>query len=200
MLTTALAPAWTYLVRAHASPGQGLNSDLASPNPAVLGWNDWRVGRVIGGAGASTVTGIGEYASDGTIHPSVLDAGGNNSPGKLGDDTNSPVHEFGDDGCARPSRATDEDEDEEEEEEDVFFFGTRATAILCRRRGLGKGKGRAAVVDGVVVESTESVCRCWCGGRDGARHLRMTWSGTMTTAATAIMTSKSTRTKVRART
>ncbi|KAH9167686.1 hypothetical protein EDB89DRAFT_2074654 [Lactarius sanguifluus] len=101
------------VVRAHASPGQGLNFDLASPNPAVLGWNDWR------------------YASDGTIDPSALGAGSNNSPGKLGDDANSPVHEFGDDGGARPSRTTDEEEEED-------------------------GKGRAAVVDS-VVESPESV-------------------------------------------
>ncbi|KAH9027274.1 hypothetical protein EDB85DRAFT_2291638 [Lactarius pseudohatsudake] len=120
------------VVRAHASPGQGLNFDLASPNPAVLGWNDWR------------------YAGDGTIDPSVLGAGGNNSPDKLGD---SPVHEFGDDGCARHSRATDKDKEEEEEDVVGLFLGTRATTILRRRRGLGKGKGRA-VVNG-VVESPE---------------------------------------------
>ncbi|KAH9069625.1 hypothetical protein EDB83DRAFT_2518376 [Lactarius deliciosus] len=86
------------VVRGHASPGQGLNSDLASPSPAVF-----------------TVTSISEYDGNGAIDPSVLGGGGNNSPGKLGDDTNSPAHEFGGGGGAQPSRTTDEDEEEEED-------------------------------------------------------------------------------------
>ncbi|KAH8983273.1 hypothetical protein EDB86DRAFT_2834016 [Lactarius hatsudake] len=54
---------------------------------------------VVGGAGASTDTGTGD-AGDGTIDPSVLSGGGNNSLSKLGDGTSSPTHEFGNDDAA----------------------------------------------------------------------------------------------------
>ncbi|KAH9041060.1 hypothetical protein EDB85DRAFT_2253968 [Lactarius pseudohatsudake] len=107
------------VVRAHASPGQGLNFDLASPNPAVLGWNDWRVGRVIGSAGASKSRASASTLAMGRSTRPCLARAATTAPDKLGD---SPVHEFGDDGCARHSRATDKDKEEEEEDVVGLFF------------------------------------------------------------------------------
>lgn len=88
----------------------------------------------------------------------MLGAGGNNSPGKLGDNTSSPVHEFGIDGAARTSRATDEDE-EEEEEDIVGPFGNTSDTAVGIKQGQGQGPscrcGRRRRVAG------ERFCRCW---------------------------------------
>ncbi|KAH9167689.1 hypothetical protein EDB89DRAFT_1996292 [Lactarius sanguifluus] len=127
--------------RAHMSPGQSLNLDFTSPNSAGGGSIGWSAGHIVGGAGASTNTGVGEYAGDGTIDPPVLDGGGNFSPGKLGDDSSSPVRGFGNDGGggARPSRGTDEDNDEE----DVMglLFENTSDDDFMPPSGLGNGEG-----------------------------------------------------------
>ncbi|KAH8983262.1 hypothetical protein EDB86DRAFT_256500 [Lactarius hatsudake] len=77
------------------------------------------------------------------MDPSMIDGGGNLSPGKF---PSSPVRGFG---GVQISRATDEDEDE------VMGVNTSDDDFMPPS-GLGKDKGRAVVVDG-VVESSESV-------------------------------------------
>ncbi|KAI9436041.1 hypothetical protein H4582DRAFT_496407 [Lactarius indigo] len=151
--------------RALTSPSQGLNFDLTSPNRGAEGWIDWGGGSVFGGAGASTDTGVGEYAGDGTIDPSVLGGGGNLSPGRLGGDVSSPVREFG---GVQPSRMTDEDDGEEEAVMGMLFENTSDDDFVPAS-GLGKGKDRAVVADG-VVESPESVAAA-----TGSRMRRKSW-------------------------
>ncbi len=163
------------LGRAHTSPERDF--DLSSLNAGggggSEGWIDWRAGHVLGSTSASTDTGVGEYAGDGTIDPSVL-GGGGNSPGKLGDYAGSPVGRFGRDGSVQPSHATDEDEDEEEEDVMGLLFENSSDDDLVPPRsglgkGKGKGKGRAVVVDG-GVESPESVA-----AGAGMRMRRKSW-------------------------
>ncbi|KAH9036066.1 hypothetical protein EDB84DRAFT_1437744 [Lactarius hengduanensis] len=140
--------------------------DLASPNRGGEGSIDWRAGNVFGGAGASTDTGAGEYAGNGTIDPSVLGGGGNLSPERLGDDPSSPVRGFG--GGVQPSGATDEDNEEEEDVMGMLYENTSDDDSMPPS-GLGKGKGRAVVVDG-VVELSESVAAA-----AGSRMRRKSW-------------------------
>ncbi|KAH9055280.1 hypothetical protein EDB87DRAFT_1338580 [Lactarius vividus] len=153
--------------RALTSPSQGLSFNLTSPIRAGEGSIDWHAENVFGVAGASTDTGAGEYAGNGTIDPSVLGGGGNLSPGKLGDDPSSPIRAFG---GMQPSRATDED-DEEEEDVMGMLFENKSDDDFVPPSGLGKGKGksRAVVVDG-VVELSESVAAA-----AGSRMRRKTW-------------------------
>ncbi|KAI9437185.1 hypothetical protein H4582DRAFT_2077583 [Lactarius indigo] len=113
---------------------------------------DWRAGNVFGCAGDSTDTGIGEYAGNGTIDPSVLGGGANNSPGKLVDGVSSPIRGFS---GAQPERATDEDDEEEDDVTGMLFENTGDDDFVPLS-GLGKGKGRAGVVDD-FVESPESM-------------------------------------------
>ncbi|KAI9436869.1 hypothetical protein H4582DRAFT_364171 [Lactarius indigo] len=168
---------------AFTSPSQGLNFDLTFPNRGAEGWIDWRDGNVFGGAGASTDTGVGEYAGDGTIDPSVLGGGGDLSPGKPRDEASSPVCGF--DGV-QPSRMTDEDDEEEKDVMGMLFENTSDDNFVPAS-GLGKGKGRAVIADG-VVESAESVAAA-----AGSRMRRKSWRkeladkvelGTTTTATT----------------
>ncbi|KAH9041043.1 hypothetical protein EDB85DRAFT_1886676 [Lactarius pseudohatsudake] len=153
--------------RALTSPTQGPSFDLASPNRGGEGSIDWRAGNVFGGAGASTDTGAGEYAGNGTIDPSVLGGGGgsNLSPGRLGDDVSSQIRGFG---GVQPSRATDEDNEEEEDVMGMLFENTSDDDFMPPS-GLGKGKGRAVVVDG-IVELSESVAAA-----AGSRMRRKSW-------------------------
>jgi hypothetical protein len=67
--------AGTSLDHAHASPDRGLDFDLTSLSAISSGgegWVDWNATRVLGGPSASTDAGVGEYAGDGTIDPSIL--------------------------------------------------------------------------------------------------------------------------------
>ncbi|KAI9436837.1 hypothetical protein H4582DRAFT_362379 [Lactarius indigo] len=151
--------------RTLTNPSQVLSFDLTSPNHDAEGWIDWRDGSVFGGAAASTDTGVGEYAGDGTIDPSVLGGGGNLSPGRLGGDVSSPVRGFG---GVKPSRMTDEDDGEEEAVMGMLFENTSDDDFVAAS-GLGKGKDRAVVADG-VVESPESVAAA-----TGSRMRRKSW-------------------------
>ena len=80
------ADASTSLDHARASPDRGLDFDLTSLTslgPSVSGgegWADWPTRHGLGGASLSPDTGVGEYAGDGKIDPSVLGGGGGCQP------------------------------------------------------------------------------------------------------------------------
>jgi hypothetical protein len=149
----------TSLDHAHASPDRGLDFDLTSLSALSSGgegWADWNPAPVLGDMSVGMEAGVGEYAGDGTIDPSIL-GGGGTSPTKVDDYSSSPAGRR-----AELSRVTDEDYTmNDEEEEDVMgllFAANASDDDFVPRSGLGKGKGksRAVPMDG-VVDSPESV-------------------------------------------
>ncbi|KAH9041071.1 hypothetical protein EDB85DRAFT_2272139 [Lactarius pseudohatsudake] len=135
------------------SPAVPPSTIARQPHPPYTRWIDWRAGNVFGGAGASTDT--GEYAGDGTVGPSVIAGGGNNSPGKLVDDVSSPVRGFG---GMLPPRATDEDYEEEEDIMGMLLENTSEDNFVPPS-GLGKAKGRAVVSPESVAAAAGSRVR-----------------------------------------
>src|ERR1700744_762418 len=102
-------------------------------------------------------TGVGEYAGDGTIDPSVLGGGGGVIPSKVDEYASSPAGRRED-----LSRAMEEEyrmDDEEEEDVMGLLFAANASDddfVPSSGMGKGKGKSRAVVMDS-VVNSPESV-------------------------------------------
>ena len=154
--------AGTSLDHVRASPDRGLDFDLTSLtslNASVSGgegWVDWQAQHGHGGTSVSPDTGVGEYAGDGTIDPSVL-GGGGISPSKVDDYSSSPAGRRVD-----LSRAMEEDyrmDDEEEEDVMGLLFAANTSDedfVPPSVSGKGKGKSRAVAMDG-VVDSPESV-------------------------------------------
>jgi hypothetical protein len=151
--------AGTSLDHAHASPDRGLDFDLTSLSAISSGgegWADWNTAPVLGGPSASTEAGLGEYAGDGTIDPSIL-GGAGLSPAKVDDYSSSPAGRR-----VELARAVDEDyrmNDEEEEDVMGLLFAENASDddfVPPSGMGKGKGKSRAVTLDG-VVDSPESV-------------------------------------------
>ena len=147
--------AGTSLHHARASPDRGLDFDLDLTSLSASasggeGWIDWNAGHVLGGTSASADAGVGEYAGDGTIDPSVLGGGGGISPSKVDEYSSSPAGRR-----VEHSRAVAEEyRMNDEEEEDVMGL------VVCgeyERRGLC-----AAVGNGQGQEQEPSDC---CGRR-----------------------------------
>ena len=158
------ADASTSLDYTRESPDRGLDFDLTSLtslSPSVSGgerWADWPTQRGLGGTSVSPDTGVGEYAGDGTIDPSVLGGGGGEiSPSKMDGYSSSPAGRRAD-----LSRAMEEDyrmDDEEEEDVIGLLFATNGSDeefVPPSGMGKGKGKSRAVPMDS-VVDSPESV-------------------------------------------
>ena len=151
------------LDHARASPDRGLDFDLTSLTsigPSVSGgegWADWPTQHGLGGTSVSPNTGVGEYAGDGTIDPSVLGGGGGVSPSKVDEYASSPA--------GRPEDLTRAMEEEycmdDEEEEDVMgllFAANASDDNFVPPSGMGKGKGKSrAVAMDSVVNSPERV-------------------------------------------
>jgi hypothetical protein len=127
------------LSHALTSPDRDLDFESLSASVAAReGWVDWRAGHVLGGMSAGTVTGVGEYAGDGTINPSVL-GGDGNCADKADEYTSSPVRRFNTDGGAQLSRPTDEEDDGEEEVVMGLLFAHAGDDDFVPPSGLGKG-------------------------------------------------------------
>ena len=146
-----------------ASPDRGLDLDLTSLTslgPSVSGgegWADWPTQHGLGGPSVSPDTGVGEYAGDGTIDPSVLGGGGGVSPSKVDDYASSPAGRRED-----LSRAMEEeyrmDDEEEEDVMDLLFAANGSDDDFVPPSGMGKSKGKSrAVAMDSVVNSPENV-------------------------------------------
>ena len=146
-----------------ASPDRGLDLDLTSLTslgPSVSGgegWADWPTQHGLGGPSVSPDTGVGEYAGDGTIDPSVLGRGGGVSPSKVDDYASSPAGRRED-----LSRAMEEeyrmDDEEEEDVMDLLFAANGSDDDFVPPSGMGKSKGKSrAVAMDSVVNSPENV-------------------------------------------
>ena len=155
----------TSLDLARESPDRGLDFDLTSLTslgPSVSGgegWADWTTQHGLGGTSVSPDTGVGEYAGDGTIDPSVLGGGGGGiGPSKMDGYSSSPAGRRAD-----LSRAMEEDyrmDDEEEEDVMGLLFATNGSDeefVPPSGMGKGKGKSRAVHMDSVVDSQAESV-------------------------------------------
>ena len=151
----------TRLDHARASPDRGLDFDLTSLTslgPSVSGgerWADWPTQHGLGGPSISPDTGVGEYAGDGTIDPSVLSGGV--SPSKVDEYASSPAGRRAD-----LSRAMEEeyrmDDEEEEDVMGLLFAANVSDDVFVPPSGMGKGKGKSrAVAMDDVVDSSQSV-------------------------------------------
>ena len=157
------ADANTSLDHARESPDRGLDLDLTSLTllgPSVSGgegWVGWPTQRDLGGTSVSPDTGVGEYAGDRTIDPSVLGGGGGISPSKVDGYSSSPAGRRAD-----LSRAIEEDyrmDDEEEEDVMGLFAANGSDDDFVPPSGMGKGKGksRAVPMDSVVDSPADTV-------------------------------------------
>jgi hypothetical protein len=140
------------LDHAHSNPDRGLNFDLSlsAISSGGEGWVDWNAAHGLGGQRVSTEAGVGKYAGDGSIDPSVL-GGGGLSPSNVDDYSSSHAGRL-----LELSRVADEGYTmNNEKEQDVMGLLFAANTIdedFVPRSGLSKGKdkSRAVPMDGVV--------------------------------------------------